>query len=411
MCKTALLSALALCAAAAVPALAFERVEIQNKDIVLGAITEWDTTHEYLIDVPRGALLSLSLPKQKDSRLQGSMGIFNASYRAEHLIQIGKRKIQRSAPSQASARYRAIVQGVNGSTGLYVLKPKVKVQKKWKIIGKRSDLSPPGRITFGALPGYDVSVKIAWKGPDAVTIGSFTAPDGSEVTSPIPGKQKRSTLRQKGFVTEQFGDHTIVLDIPFSASQWTLAVVQKAKTPKRSLNLRPGQGQAPELELSIAPGPLPAIVIDDEKGGGNQVLLTGNNTLPRVIGFLGGEPEDCELVALETGSTPRFYGAFCGETHSALLTVGERDENRRILSYTADPVEAPDGDGTVEFTEFVYDSNRLVGWTETRRFDDSGNTHTLAVSGISNSGGAFTYTVHHTRPDGTTRRYDFLPFN
>ena len=412
MRKNPILSALALCLAAAVPALAFERVEIHNKEVVLGAITAFGSTHEYLIDVPRGGLLSLSLPKQKDSRLQGSMGLFDISYRSQSLLQIGKRKVQQPYPTTISARYRAIVQGVNKSVGLYVLKPKVKVQKKWEIAGRRSDLAPPGEIVFGALPGYDVSVKITWKGPDAVTIGSFTAPDGSDVTSASPSKQKASSSKQKGFRTTQFGDHRIVLDIPFSASQWTLSMVQTAKTPARALNLRPAHALAPQLDLQVGAGPIPAVIIEDEKGAGNEVLLTGNNTVPRVIGFLGGEPEGCELAALEGGSTPRFYAAFCGETHNALITIDERDEDRRILSYTVDPLEAPGGDGRTEFTEFVYDtSNRLQGWTELRRFDESGNTHRLVVSNIVSTGGTYTYTVHHTPPGGPTRRYDLIPFN
>ncbi len=411
MRKTALLRAALVVIAAAAPALAYERVEIRNKDVVLGQITDDLATHEYLIDVPRDAVLSLSLPKQKKSRLQGSMGLFRLDYRGESLLLIGKRKIQQARLPTVFARYRAIVQGVNGSTGTYVLKPKIKVQKKYKIIGRRSDLSPPGQIVFGALPGYAVQVKITWKGPDPVTIASFTAPDGSDMTSAVAGRQKKSSFRQKGYRTTQVGDHRIVLDIPPSANQWALSVVQKGRSVGRLLALREAQVAPPELDLLVAGGPLPLIVVKDEVGAGNEVVLTANNTTPRVIAVLGGDPQESSLIALEGGSTPARYLFLADDTHSALITVGSRNAGRRILSLDVDPIVAPGGDGKSTFRDLVYDaSNRLVGWTETRTFDASGNTHTLVISDILSAGGAYTYTVLHRRPDGTTRRYDALPF-
>jgi hypothetical protein len=329
-----LLGAAALLVAAALPAVAYERVEIRNKDSVLGAITEFQGTHEFFVDIPRDAAFSMSLPKQKDSRLQGSMGVFDLGYRSQRLLLVGKRKIALERPPAASARYRAIVRGVNDSTGLYVLKPKIKVQKKYKIRGQRSQLSPPGSIVFGALPDHDVSLKITWKGPDPVTIGSFLAPDGSDVTSPEPGKQRKSVFKQKGFRTTQFGDHVVELDIPSSATQWTLTVIQKAKTPKRTLNLRPDHGAPPDLDVSFAPGPYPAVTVHGESGAGNEVLLTAVASQPVIIGVTGEADGECGFAALEGGSTPRFYGLTCGESHSVLMTVGSRDESRRILEMT-----------------------------------------------------------------------------
>lgn len=409
MRTTTLLCALAAVVAAALPAAAYERVAIGDKDVVLGSITEAESLHEYLVDVPRNAVFSLSLPKQKDSRLQGSMGIFSTAYREQNALLIGKRKIQLAAPPTTSAQLRAIVLGVNQSTGNYVLKPRIKVQKKHVIRGKRSDLSPPGQIVFGALPGYDVDVKIAWSGPDPVTIGEFLAPDGSAVTSAEPGKQKRSTFRQRGFRTAQFGDHRVVLDIPSTAKSWTLLVTQKAKTQGRTLNLRPQQGMVPRLELGLAAAGVPVVIVKGESGGGNELLFTGGNTQPRPIGAIGAT-EACVLTALDFGPTPALWSVTCGLTHSALLTVGDRDANRRILDYTAFPVLTPGGSGRVELSDFAYDaSNRLQGWTEARRFDTSGNEHLLVVSEIAIVGSATTFTVHHTDPDGATRRYDFIP--
>jgi len=411
--RTHILCALAL-TLTALPASAFERREIKTKDRVFGTITADRTTHEYAIQVPRDALLSMGLPKIKGSRLQGSMGVLDDQYRSQNLFLIGKRKIQMQFPPRVSTVYRALVQGVNGSVGDYVLKPKIKVQKRYKIRGKLSDLAPPGQITFGALAGHNVLVTITWAGPDPVTIGSFTAPDGSEMTSEIPGKQKKTSFRQKGFVTTQAGDHQVVLGIPPSAKRWSLEVKLKGGSPGTELQLREAHTTPPALTLELASGPNPLIRIDGEVGGGNEFVLGGGHRAPAIFGVFGSEPEDCAITALETGSTPAAYLVSCDETHAALIAVGARDENRVILDYVADPVTAPAGDGTVAFTEFVYESptsNRLAGWTEIRTFVESGNEHTLVVSDARRlSGGLYIYTVHHTDPAGNTRRYDFLPF-
>ena len=399
----------------ALPAGAFERREIETKDRVFGTITTSQTTHEYLVTVPRDAVFSMSLPKVKGSSLQGSMSVLRDDYRNERLFLIGRRKIQQQFPPAATTTYRALVQGVNGSVGDYVLKPKVKVRKRYKIRGKLSDLAPPGQITFGALAGYQVQVTITWSGPDPVTMGSFTAPDGSDMTSELEPKQKKTSFRQKGFVTPDTGDYRVVLGIPPTAKAWTLEVKQKGKPVGTERQLRDAHMLEPELTLEVTNGPNPLIRINGEVGGGNEFVLGGNHREPALFGAFGSEIEDCGLVQLEAGSTPSSYLLSCDDTHSALIFVGERDENRRILDYVADPVIAPSGAGTVSFPEFTYDSpnsSRLLGWTEIRTFAESGNEHTLVVSDIRRlSGGVFTYTVVHTAPDGATRRYDLLPFN
>ena len=142
--------------------------------------------------------------------------------------------------------------------------------------------------------------------------------------------------------------------------------------------------------------------------------MTGAHRTVALLGVFGSQPSNCFITPLEPGNAPSAYSITCDESHEAQIAVGERDENLRILDYVADPVVGPNGRGTVEFTAFQYDtptSSRLTGWTEIRTFESSGNEHTLVVSDIQRlSGGVFIYTVDHTRPDGTTRRYDFLPF-
>jgi hypothetical protein len=132
----------------------------------------------------------------------------------------------------------------------------------------------------------------------------------------------------------------------------------------------------------------------------------------------GSEVEACGISPLEAGNSPGAYAIGCDDTHSALVTIGERDENLRIVDFVADPIITPGGEGTVSFTEFTYTSptsGQLTGWTETRTFAESGNSHTLVVSDIRRlniSGVTIAiYTVHHTNAAGVTRRYDFLPFN
>ena len=59
--RSALLCSLALLVVAT-PAAAWERREILTKDRVLGTITQDLGTHEYLLEVPRDATLTLALP-------------------------------------------------------------------------------------------------------------------------------------------------------------------------------------------------------------------------------------------------------------------------------------------------------------------------------------------------------------
>jgi len=400
----------------ALPAAAFERREIKTGDKVHGTITAEQRTHEYLIKIPCDAGFAMALPKVKGSRLQGSMTVFSESYRSERLLLIGRRKIARERPPTTTATFRAIVQGVNESVGDYLLKPKIKVKKRYKIRGKLSDLSPPGQITFGALAGYEAQVTITWKGPDPVTIASFKGPGGSDMTSELAPKEKKSSFRQKGFAITETGDHQVVLGIPPTARTWTLTVHMKGKPAGSTLLLREAHTTPPDLSLGVVAGPLPLVLINDEVGGGNEFVLGGGHRSPAVFAVLGSEPESCGIEASEPGSTPAAYLIACDDTHAAVVTVGSRDEDtRRILDYVADPVVAPSGDGTISFPEFVYESptsSRLRGWTEIRTFAETGNEHTLVVSDILRlSGGGVAYTVHHTNPAGDTRRYDFLPFN
>jgi hypothetical protein len=407
-----------LCALAllliAVPAAGYERREIKTKDRVLGTIRPDQRTHEYLIDVPRGALLSLALPKVKGSALQGSMGIFDTTYRAQKMVLAGKRKVQLAAAPLASTRFRAIVQGVNESDGDYLLKPKLKVLTRFKIRGKRSDLSPPGSIDFGVLAGYEIQVKIGWKGPDPVTMGSFTAPDGSDVVSEVEPKQKKSGTLYRGFVAEQTGDHRIVLGIPPTAKSWTLAVKLKGKPVGVEHQLRELHARPSELTLEVASGPSPLVRIAGEEGGPNEFVLSGAHRSPALLGAFGAEVQECAIVPLEAGSAPSAYAIGCDDTHSALITVGERNEERRILDYVADPIETPGGTGTASFSGFTYESAfsaRLTGWTEVRTFDVSGNEHQIVISNVLRTNSVYSYTVHHTDPDGNVRRYDFIPFD
>ncbi len=412
MRSTRALLVAALLGTLALPAVALERHTVLPGERVLGTVNDDAPVHEYLIAVPRSGVLTVALPRQKTSVLQGSLGLFSLAYRVEPALQIAARKIQQRTPPTATTQYRVVVAGANGSQGDYALVPKITPQTLWKIRGKVTDLNPPGRIVFGALAGYEAQLTVSWKGADPVTIGSFTGP-GGDVTSSAEPKQKGSTWKQKGYTLSEVGDYTVVLDIPPSAKRWALTVKLKGSANAGlETDRRPEHATPPGLALAATPALLPFVTVVGESGAANDIVLTSQGTAPIAIGIAGPPPDPCTLTPLQAGPTPTGYALACGEDYGATLAVAARDASRRVLDFSADPVFTPAGSGTAAYSDFVFDgSGRPLGWTEVRTFEATGHEHTLVISDIQRlSGGIFTYTVLHTDPDGVTRRYDFLPF-
>ncbi len=392
----------------ALPAAAYERHVVRPGDRIHGTITQHTRFHEYLVEAPRDAMVRLELPVQKESALQAALGLYTDAYRSVRMAGIAPRTLETLAPLTSSETYRVLVSGVNGTTGDYLLRSRVRPLRRYALRAKAHDLAPPSEIVCGVFADWELDIAVSWVGPDAVKLESVTGPGATALTSDVEARERKRSSRHAGYVATATGDHTVRLAIPPTAKRWALTVI--LKPPPRfvaDIDYRAEQAVAPELALDLAAGPYPSVGVMGESGAGNDIKVVPAGKTPAVV-----DPVEPTTITALPGANPAIgYQVATGADRTATIAVGSRDAAQRLLELTVDPIASPDGGGRTVLAGVTYDAAGVVtGWTEDRTFDGTGTTHRLEFGGLRRFGSTYTYTVVHTAPGAEPRRYDFLPF-
>ncbi len=410
-------------------AFAVERTVVAHGDRITDATSADVPLQEYLIECVRDAQLDVRVRRQKGARGFPLADLYDAQYvRTDHL-RFARPLSQyhiRTNPL-AEGGLQRIVAGLNDASGggaerlfgTIDVTVKVKPDRKFTLRGKATDEEPPTELVFGAYDGYEANVSLSWKGDEPVTITSFTGPEGADLVSAKTAKTKRTSFKQNGFAITSAGDQRIVLNVPPGTTKWSLKVKLKGTLPdgaERDLRPAPGEKES-HLDLRFALFPrsnavVPLVFIRDEDGAGNDVVWSAANAIPEPL-WIAGQTPDCQYVITDLdGDPPTSYRLTCNEeTTTALVHDVLFDGQGSVASYTVDPLQSPQGGGTVTLSNFTYNAAGIaVGYTEVRTFDGTGHTHTLVIQDlVAYASGAFSYTVIHTDAEGVERRHEFLP--
>ncbi len=409
-------------AASAAPA--FDREPLQPGDSALGDILVPHTLDEYTIRLAYGSNLTMTIVKSGGGSIQPALGLFDDNYGGGSVIGQGVPLIALGATTLrnrsllGSGQYRIIVVGRGAGVGGYRVTTSVKPMLRFASAGAGANPAP--KFSFGAYPGFEATVALRWKGPAPVTITSMTGPDGAAVTSvEAPVLLKSTSSVQSGFHASVVGDHLVQLDVPAGTVRWSAVVKLTGRFPRGVAHdfRTTGLPEAPTLRFpSTGPGgriPFPLVVVEGEDGGPNDCLLSSDGGQPNAA-FLESSG-DCHRSALGTANPPDTYLVYCLDGYFAdvrnLVRYADGPWKGLVASFDAPSVRTPKGSGGASLSGFAYDGNlRPTGWTEIRRFDDSGRTYTLEISGaeyFQGSGSCKAYRVRHVE---SGRKYDFAPF-
>lgn len=413
-------------------AAAFDRYHAESGDTYMADALSPGATDEYVYDVARGTIVSISAAGIAPGTWRPSIGIFGDDYLnlTSQLAFLGrggarnvKLKSTRSMPT--SGRMRVLAQAGNLSIGAYRLRVTLKPSKKFVMVGTADQANPPTSLLFGAYPGYEATVQIRWKGTGPVTLTSFTGPDGEVLTSQAAPKAKGRSFTQSGYVITALGDHGAAVDVPAGTTTWSVTVRLKGQLAKGGTqDVRVvGTPQPDTIRFGRVAG-APAVAIVGERGGPNELALTatrlnfqsGARGVPTGFAF---DPTEHGSAAgfssqLELGDLPTSYQIRAGSGLLADVVAVQYDQNLDVASYEVPLVRTPRGSGSARLFGFTYDAaGDTTGWIEERTYHATGNTHTLAISGIERfpNRAMKAYHVVHTAPGGTQRGYDFVAFD
>lgn len=386
-----------------------ERHDIAAGDVVLGDNLVPGDLDEYVVPLPRGAVVSITLVRSGAGGWKPRLGVFDDDYRP---VRIQPFLPLRTEAIPRTGLTRFLVGNAPGSVGGYRFGLKVAPLKRTGASG--SGDAAPKNLVFGALPGSEVDVSIRWKGPAAVTLAGLTTPSGplGGASAPVvKSNAKGGKSSQTGFDVTTLDDVTLALDVPAGTVRWSVAVKITPPRPGPGANhdfRSVGPPEPPTLDLP-ATGDTPMIVVRGERGGPNDLLFTGGTQFPGAISPDGSDTGGCFNVPIDAGRTR--VELRCRSGYVAELSGVLRDPSGRITSFVGDTVRSPAGNGSIALTDITYagTSNRATGWREVRRFDGTGAEHRLEVSDIRRfpSGAVKSYVVVHTPPDGVPRTYQY----
>ncbi len=424
-------------------AVAFDRYEALPGETFLADTTAPGDVDEYVLELPRDCRVTIAAAGTAPGDWRPALGFFSNGY-ANLSGQLGfvappgavsgrKATLRSSRGVPETGRYRVIVQAgdlggaANAFTiGAYRAKVSAIPSRRFTLRVKPNDTERPTEVDFAAFPGFEASVQVRWRGPEAVTLLSVTDPDGVELTASKPLRSGRAFLKQAGLTTTALGEYRVALDVPTTTVRWNVVVRLRGRLPRgtqRDVRVE-GVPRQPTVRLGVLVT-TPAVAIVGERGGANDMALSsarfddgegGVFGIPAAFGFDAAAHGRFPAVATRDGpgDPPTAY-RLAGRNGllAQIENVVYDAQGVDILSYDAPLVRGPRGAGSARLEAFTYDDDgNAVGWTETRTFDGSGRVHVLVVSRVErfSNGALKAYRVRHIDPDGRERDYDFAPF-
>jgi len=391
---------------------AFERHELLPGDSARGTLLVAGTYNEFTMVAARGSWMSLSLAKDGAGSFVPALGIYNDDYAGVPSIPTGPSSAV--APQLPSGQYRILVGGQRGTVGGYKLR--ASLQPAMKFVAAATEAAPVSTLTFGAYPDFDATVTIKWKGPAPVTLVSVTGPDGAALTSAATPKTTASTFQQGGYRATAIGDHVVTVDAPSGTVKWSVTVQLSGRLPR---------GTSRDFRVTSTPvaatvefpsfGRSPIVRIAGERGGPNDIVLFATGSVPDAAFLDGGAGSGgCSRAPRDSGVPPTTYILYCTDGFFADVVDVVRDDAGLITSFAAPSMRSPAGSGSSTLSSITHDAaGHATGWTEIRRFDASGRSYELVVSGAqyfaSNGGCKAFRVVERLLPDGAPTTYDYAP--
>jgi len=410
-----------LAAAASAPAPAFDRNDVRSGDVVAGDVLEPYTYDEFVIQAARGSYLSVTASGLPPRPLNPFLGLYADDYAPVALVGTSYASVG-SAYGLSSGRYRVLVGGLGASVGAYRMKATLKPGTKFTFAGGAGAATPT--LLFGAYPGFDATISVAWKGKTAVTLTSVAGPDGGALTSASAPRTTRSAFTQRGFRTTATGDHVATLAVPADALRWSATIQVAGRLPAGATSdfRTAGTPDRPTIAFPSG-GQFPIVEVVGEIGGPNDCVLTSAGDAPDA-GFIDGGAGSggCARFPTNAAQPPTSYVIGCYDGFYADISDVERYVDGPwqglVKSYVAHSVRSPQGVGSATLSDFTYDAaNRPTGWTELRRFDATGREHRLTFSRAEYFGNGFCKAFRVAESlmvDGApayTHVADYAPFN
>ena len=390
---------------------AFERHALLSGDSALGTVLVPGGFNEFTIVAARGSSLTISLAKSGAGSFVPALGIYNDDYAGVPALPTGPSSAR--ATQLASAQYRILVGGQNGTVGGYKLRATIQPAMAFGMTATAA--APVSTLTFGAYAGFDATVTIKWKGPAPVTLVSVTGPDGSAVTSAETPKTTASTFQQRGYHAAAIGDYVVTVDAPAGTVKWSATVQLSGRLPRgTSYDFRTkSPPDVPGVEFPTF-GRSPIVAIPGEEGGPNQIVLSAFSSVPDAAFLDGGAGSGgCSRAPRDQGLPPTTYLLYCVDGFFADVVGVVRDADGHVTSFDAPSIRTPAGSGSATLSAITQDAQgHATGWTEVRRFDASGRSYELVFSGAQYfaSGGCKAFRVIERQlPDGVPRTYDYAP--
>jgi hypothetical protein len=391
-------------------------------DTVYGELRAADDIDELTVELPRGTVARWDVRRASPGRLLPSVGMFDADYAPVGIAIVPPSFID-SQPVPRSGTYRFPLKSGNDELGAYRVRFTALPQRTASA-GADGDAAPDP-LVFGAFPGATVDVVAKWKGPSPVTV-TLAGPGGVPLAAPAGPVVRGSASTQRGFPVTALGDQAATIVVPAGTERWSVKLA--IRTPKfrgtthdlRSADLPvpDGVSAAPTALFKIGTSQLdflPRLDVAGEEGGPDAWIVGSSGDRPNALpvdgrrGGCGFQPFDGGLA----DATEYRFG--CSAGFDALVHDVARDAGGLVVSFSAD-LQDPWGTGTTALSGFAYDAaGRPSAWTETRRYDATGNVHVLEVSAVTRfpDGALRTFTLRHTPPGvsgGAVRTYQYGPY-
>ncbi len=404
--------------------------EITAGDTVYGTIRNRNEPHGIAVFLPRGAKFRATRKPTRGSFLSrltgwvvppGSYGpggwryvtaatVFAPGYTYIRTRMPGLNPVSIVAKAKQSGVHHLVHWGIQ-SAGSYRLRTRVTPARKVVVRGRPSEVDSPRDVFFGAYPGYDVSVKLTWRGGTAA-IAEFTAPSGQEMTSAVPPKTRGKSIRLRGFTTTEAGDHRIALDLDENVKSWKVQV---------QLRGRPPEGSTIDARLtgggSLGGWNDPSLLEFDEHCGIMRAVLRDTDGAPNALCFElqesgafevgldthrgARESETLDLPDDPSGWARTVVLPRHGEILVHTLTL---DAAGRPFAFVAEIDSPLVGSGRVVVSDIVYESQEAAAprtsWTEVRTFSATGESHSLTFRETRVTGGITLSWVRYNDPAG-----------
>lgn len=338
---------------------------------------------EYIVDVARGARLTVRLGTASPGSCRPITGILDGDYVPVPVSATSARSVSLGVPAQRSAELRVLVTGQNGSVGGYrvttLLRPGRRFAQKGKARKSDADTEAQRTLVFGAYPGYTFRVSASSKGGTPATVAAVTGPSGEEI-APVAAKRRPGKAAALEYTVTEFGDHRVALDVPADVRSWRVSVTLSGRLPQGSdHDLREDDVRPAPIKL-IPSASVPLVQAAGEHGGPNSFGMTAQGGRPVAV-FADSRTGACVRATAEQTSTPSTYELRCANGYLAEIEDAAADEDGLLRGFTAPLLRDPIGSGSAVLENITYDAlGWPTGWTETRRYSASGTTHTLTFS-------------------------------